>query len=104
MCCRDDAGVPVADAAGPLKRSRGRPRKAAERRLCSCAEAARRLGVHRATIGRWIESGRLRAFAVAGSLVRLDMAEVDALAVPLASGPGFSFFSGALSEEDQAHG
>ena len=49
-------------------------------RLLRPTDVARRLGVHRNTIYRWIESGHLPAFQLGGSkyAVRVDERELEA--------------------------
>ena len=53
----------------------------------SVSAAADRLGVSRWTIRRAIDRGDLRAFKVAGRAIRVEAADVDALAVPVPAAP-----------------
>ncbi len=54
------------------------------RQLRDITAAADHLGVNPRTIRRYISEGRLTAYRVGGKLLRVDMAEVDALARPVA--------------------
>lgn len=45
-------------------------------------EVAAIVGVHPKTVRRWIRSGRVRAYRVAGQ-VRIDLNDLDAVAVPI---------------------
>lgn len=54
--------------------------------LISVAEAAARLDVHPITLRRWIADGRIVAFKVGPVALRLDAADVDALAHQLPIG------------------
>lgn len=51
------------------------------RRYYTIEQAAALYGVHDRTVRRWLTEGRLTAYRVGGHLLRLDAAEVDALAV-----------------------
>lgn len=51
------------------------------RRLRDITEAADYLGVNPRTIRRYLADGRLTAYRVGDKLLRVDMAEVEALAV-----------------------
>ncbi|UOT02267.1 excisionase family DNA-binding protein [Rhodococcus opacus] len=53
------------------------------RKLITPHQAAERLGVEYSTIRRWIRSGKLPAFRLAGHAVRIDVADVDALLTPI---------------------
>ena len=48
-------------------------------KFCSIAEAAEHLGVNPRTIRRWIASGALTGYRAGPRLIRVDLAEVDAL-------------------------
>lgn len=50
-----------------------------DRRLLTLDESAAYVGVHRKTVGRWIKSGALRAYHAGPRLVRVDLAELDAM-------------------------
>lgn len=56
---------------------------APKRQLISVLEAADRLHVSGKTIRRYVAAGRLTAYRVGAKLLRLDAAEVDALARPV---------------------
>lgn len=47
--------------------------------LLSVREAARRVGVSEKTIRRYIDAGRLRAFRFGSKLIRVDIADLDAM-------------------------
>lgn len=51
----------------------------AERVLLSVREAAQRVGVSEKTIRRYIDAGRLRAFRFGSKLIRVDIADLDAM-------------------------
>lgn len=51
------------------------------RRYYTIEQAAELYGVHERTVRRWLTEGRLTAYRVGGHLLRLDAAEVEALAV-----------------------
>jgi len=51
------------------------------RRYCNVDEAAAYFGVGPRTIRKWLTEGRLTAYRVGGHLLRLDWAEVEALAI-----------------------
>lgn len=53
------------------------------RELESIQEAAARNGVTARTVRRWIADGRLTAFRAGPKLIRLDVAEVDAMLSPI---------------------
>ncbi|CUR54663.1 DNA binding domain-containing protein [metagenome] len=55
----------------------------APRRLVSQHEAAAYLGVTDRTIRNYISRGELRAYRLAGRLVRLDQSELDAMLRPI---------------------
>jgi excisionase family DNA binding protein len=46
------------------------------RRLFGCAEAARKLGVSRRTVYRWIDAGRLKAVTSAAGIVKVPESEI----------------------------
>jgi excisionase family DNA binding protein len=48
----------------------------------SVAEAAARLKVHKSTIWRWIDSGRLHAYRIGERRVRLKKADIEGLITP----------------------
>ena len=52
-----------------------------ERRLKPLQEAADYWAVHERTVRRMIADGKLHAYRVGGHLLRIDMAEVEALTV-----------------------
>ncbi|MEP7739146.1 helix-turn-helix domain-containing protein [Nocardioides sp. 31GB23] len=54
------------------------------KRLRSIDEAADYLGVNARTIRRYLAEGRLPGYRVGGKLLRVNMADVEALAVPVA--------------------
>lgn len=61
------------------------------REYCTVAEAARRLAVSRATVWRWIHSGRLQARRLGPRITRLEESQIESL-VPNAGdsqGPAF---------------
>lgn len=59
-----------------------RPSKPGERRLVSLAEAAGYLGVHPRTIRRRIADSSITGYRV-GRLIKVDLADLDALAAPI---------------------
>lgn len=65
------------------------PRDRRERRypeLIGLVEAAERCGVHYRTIRRWISAGDLNAVRVGRRLLKVDVADVDALMRPIGGG------------------
>ena len=54
-----------------------------KRTLVDLPTAAEHLGVTTHTLRRWISDGRIRAYRVGGSPVRLDVADVEALVKPI---------------------
>jgi excisionase family DNA binding protein len=46
-------------------------------------EAADYAGVHTHTVRRWIAAGRLRAYRVGPRLIRVDLADLDAIMRPV---------------------
>lgn len=50
-----------------------------DRQLVSIAEAAARLGVSPKTIRRWIAAGRVTGFRAGPRLLRVDVADLDAV-------------------------
>ncbi|GAB2575911.1 helix-turn-helix domain-containing protein [Microlunatus antarcticus] len=58
---------------------------APKRRLTDIATGASALGVDPRTIRRWIADGRLPGYRVGGKLLRVDMADIDALVTPVTS-------------------
>jgi len=50
-----------------------------DRRLISAAEAARRVGVHKGTMTRWIATGKVPAFRTPGGHWRVRAVDVDAM-------------------------
>ncbi len=59
----------------------GVPTRAEQAVLLTAAEVAARFGVHRVTLVRWAEAGRLTAVRTPGGYRRYIKAEVDALLV-----------------------
>lgn len=57
----------------------------ATRKLVSVEAAASQLGLSTRTIRRYIADGKLRAFRVGGTLIRVRQADVDALVRPLSA-------------------
>lgn len=57
--------------------------KAPTRTLLTLTDAAEMLGVCTRTIRRYIADGRLTGYRVGPTLLRVDRAEVDALATPI---------------------
>ena len=53
--------------------------------LVTITEAAQRLGVHEATINRYLNDGRLSRYRLGPRLVRISVAELDALVAKAAS-------------------
>lgn len=53
------------------------------RRIGSLADAAESLGVNERTVRRYIADGRLTAFRLGPRLVRVDLAEVEAMLHPI---------------------
>ncbi|MDV8003842.1 helix-turn-helix domain-containing protein [Rhodococcus sp. IEGM 1318] len=51
-------------------------------KLISAAEAAKMLTVHPITIGRWVQSGKLTGYRISERVLRVDLAEIEALLVP----------------------
>lgn len=58
-------------------------RPARPRQFISVHDAAARLGVEVRTVRRYIHGGKLPAFRVGDKLLRVDAADVDALARPV---------------------
>lgn len=52
-------------------------------KLISMTDAAERLAVHPITIRRWIASGKLTGFRISERVMRVELAEVEALLVPI---------------------
>lgn len=57
------------------------PTPAPRRHFCDVATAAEFHGVDPRTIRRWCADGKLTAYRTGGTLLRLDWADVEALAV-----------------------
>lgn len=53
------------------------------KRLVSIDAAAEYLGMHDKTIRRWISDGRITGYRVGRKALRVDLIEIDALAVPV---------------------
>jgi excisionase family DNA binding protein len=53
------------------------------RRKVGLAEGAAHAGVHTHTLRRWIAQGRLPAYRVGPRLIRVDLADIDALMRPV---------------------
>jgi excisionase family DNA binding protein len=56
--------------------------------LVSLAAAADATDVHPRTVRRWIAAGRLTGYRVGPRLIRVDLAEVDALLHPIPTAAG----------------
>jgi excisionase family DNA binding protein len=54
-----------------------------DRQLQSIQAAANYLKVNERTIRRYIEQGKLTAYRVGGTLIRVDQADLDALVLPI---------------------
>ena len=54
-----------------------------QKRLASIAVAAEHADVHPRTIRRYIASGRLQGYRVGPRLLKVDLADVDALLTPV---------------------
>lgn len=52
-------------------------------KLISAADAAEILAVHPITIGRWVKSGKLTGYRISERTLRIDLAEIQALLVPV---------------------
>jgi excisionase family DNA binding protein len=59
------------------------PVKDAARKLISIDAAADYVGLNPRTIRRYIALGKLRAYRVGGTLIRVDQADVEALITPV---------------------
>lgn len=57
-----------------------------QRRLSSLAEAAEAYGVSVKTIRRYISTGRVTGYRFGPRMLRVDMAELDAMLRPIATG------------------
>lgn len=55
----------------------------AHRKLISVEDAAEYLGVKKETVRRWMRMGRLEGYRVGDRSLRLDLADVERMAVPL---------------------
>jgi excisionase family DNA binding protein len=65
------------------------PRSApARKQLISVEQAAAYLGLNIRSIRRYIADGRLPAYRVAGTSIRVDQADVDALIRPVPAAAG----------------
>jgi excisionase family DNA binding protein len=62
--------------------------KTRPQRLTSVENAAHYADVGTRTIRRWIANGRLRAYRVGPRLVKIDLDDVDKLAVPIPAANG----------------
>ena len=71
--------APAASARRAQRASHNPPPVA--RRYYTVDQAAALYGVNSRTVRKWLTEGRLTAYRVGGRLIRLDAAEVEALAV-----------------------
>ena len=55
---------------------------AGNRNYLSVREAAEKIGAHQNTIRAWISEGRLKAVRFSGRLIRIDAADLEAIAKP----------------------
>ena len=53
--------------------------------LLSVAQLARELGVHRATVGRWIAEGRLEHLRLPGGRLRVPRRALEAMTILVAT-------------------
>lgn len=68
-------------------------------RYYTVAQAARKLQVHRSTVLRWIEAGKLVAYRVGSRAVRIKERDLERAITPVASPKGVIL----MKEHDQAH-
>jgi excisionase family DNA binding protein len=54
-------------------------------RLVSLTEAGAYAGVHRMTIYRWIQAGRITGYRVGPRILKVDLDEIDANITPVAA-------------------
>jgi excisionase family DNA binding protein len=66
------------------------PTTTTRRRLASIPNAADYLGVSTKTIRRWISSGRVVGYRAGPRLIRVDLAELDAMLRPIPTAGGGS--------------
>jgi excisionase family DNA binding protein len=76
-----------------IRMTRKAPRRMARtktppQRLTSVEHAARYADVGTRTIRRWIATGRLRAYRVGPRLVKIDLDDLDRIAVPIPTAGG----------------
>ena len=56
-----------------------RPRPVADPSYCSISDFARRLGVSRVTVWRWLRDGRLKHLRFSSMIVRIPLDEIERL-------------------------
>lgn len=71
-----------------LKNTVVRPQTEGERRWATLAQAAVHTGVSTKTMRRWVATGVVLAYRAGPKLVRIDLAELDAMLEPIPAAGG----------------